>query len=149
MVEKCAKCHKHIEGTIVTAMNKKWHSECFVCTGCHSPLAGQSFHNKDGSPYCIKCRQEKFDPTCDVSHYTTIYLILKPPLKFNAPLPYIYINFISQKCGKKIDPTVKYTIYQDKSFHRECFTCSECNQPIEGKKFVIKDGKYCCADHLK
>nr|CDS32304.1 Four and a half LIM domains protein 3 [Hymenolepis microstoma] len=118
MVEKCAKCHKHIEGTIVTAMNKKWHSECFVCTGCHTPLAGQSFHNKDGAPYCIKCRQEKFDPTCD-------------------------------KCGKKIDPTVKYSIYKDKSFHRECFTCSECNQPIDGKKFIIKDGKYCCADHLQ
>ncbi|VDL59784.1 unnamed protein product [Hymenolepis diminuta] len=118
MVEKCAKCKKDIDGTIVTAMNKKWHNECFVCTGCHCPLAGQSFHNKDGAPYCIKCRQEKFDPTC-------------------------------AKCGKKIDPTIKYSIYQDKSYHRDCFTCSECNKPIDDKKFVIKDGKYCCAAHKK
>ncbi|VDK33875.1 unnamed protein product [Taenia asiatica] len=116
MVDKCAKCGKEITGTVVTAMDKKWHNECFVCAGCKCKLAGKSFHNRDGTPYCIDCRKEKFDPTCT-------------------------------KCHKKIDPTIKYSIYQEKPYHMECFTCAQCKQPLDGKKFVVKDGQYICADH--
>ncbi|VDD80850.1 unnamed protein product [Mesocestoides corti] len=66
MVEKCAKCKNDITGPVVTAMDKKWHNDCFVCGGCKSKLAGKTFHNKDGTPYCIECRKEKFDPTCAI-----------------------------------------------------------------------------------
>ncbi|KAM3178500.1 hypothetical protein ACTXT7_002448 [Hymenolepis weldensis] len=51
------------------------------------------------------------------------------------------------KCHKKIDPTIKYSIYHDKSFHRDCFVCAQCKIPLDGKKFVNKDGVFVCAHH--
>ena len=67
MPETCAKCRKDLDGVVVTAMDKKWHKECFACAGCGKSLQGQQFHKKDGAPYCIPCRVDKFDPTCAVS----------------------------------------------------------------------------------
>ena len=67
MVDRCAKCGKEVTGTVVTALDKKWHDDCFVCGGCRAKLVGQTFHNRDGTPYCVNCRSERFDPTCTVS----------------------------------------------------------------------------------
>ncbi|KAL5108585.1 PDZ and LIM domain protein 7 [Taenia crassiceps] len=48
------------------------------------------------------------------------------------------------KCFRKIDPTIKYSIYQDKTYHRDCFTCAQCRLPLDGKRFVSKDGQFTC-----
>ncbi|CDI98160.1 Four and a half LIM domains protein 3 [Echinococcus multilocularis] len=61
----CAKCAKPFSaGSILNALDKRWHPECFVCAGCKHQLANQSFHCKDEVPYCVNCWKEKFQPRC-------------------------------------------------------------------------------------
>ena len=63
----CAKCAKPFAaGSILNALDKRWHPECFVCAGCKHQLANQSFHCKDEVPYCVNCWKEKFQPRCAV-----------------------------------------------------------------------------------
>ncbi|TGZ70607.1 hypothetical protein CRM22_003114 [Opisthorchis felineus] len=61
----CAKCAQpFVSGSILTALDRKWHPDCFLCTICRGKLANQSFHVKDDSPYCTKCWKENFQPRC-------------------------------------------------------------------------------------
>ncbi|XP_002738353.1 leupaxin-like [Saccoglossus kowalevskii] len=49
----CEKCKKTITGTIVTALDKEWHAECFRCAECRCQLRGKSFFTtKDGRVVC-------------------------------------------------------------------------------------------------
>ncbi|KAL3318614.1 hypothetical protein Ciccas_002720 [Cichlidogyrus casuarinus] len=62
----CAKCKKTLEGgTILSALEKKWHPDCFACEGCKTHLANQSFHQKDDVPFCVNCWKERFQPKCE------------------------------------------------------------------------------------
>jgi len=48
----------------VTYKDEVWHKECFVCTGCQSPLAGQPFTSQGDSPYCVKCFSNIYAQKC-------------------------------------------------------------------------------------
>jgi len=51
----CAKCSKPIPmGGYITALEKPWHVECFVCNVCGEPFSTTSFYEIDGFPYCSK-----------------------------------------------------------------------------------------------
>ncbi|VDL99227.1 unnamed protein product [Schistocephalus solidus] len=65
MPDVCAKCGKPFtSGSILSALDKKWHPNCFNCVNCGSSLASQPFHVKDDVPYCPPCWTEKFQPKC-------------------------------------------------------------------------------------
>ncbi|XP_065678368.1 LIM domain-binding protein 3 isoform X8 [Hydra vulgaris] len=51
---KCGRCARAITGgeKYVEALNKNWHSECFVCEACNIRLEGNSFFVSRGSPFC-------------------------------------------------------------------------------------------------
>ena len=36
----------------VSALEKTWHPECFVCVACKKSLGTASFHIEEGQPYC-------------------------------------------------------------------------------------------------
>ncbi|VEL33666.1 unnamed protein product [Protopolystoma xenopodis] len=115
---KCAKCDKGFTaGAILTALEKKWHQECFVCSGCNAQLHNQSFHCKDETPFCVACWKERFQPKCAT-------------------------------CGVVIDPSEQYMTYNEKAYHKGCFTCDSCKQTLAGKQFCIKDNKYFCPEHV-
>ena len=59
---KCTACDKGILGRCISALDGKWHPECFVCTHCKEPLNG--FVAKDGLPYCKKDFLELFASKC-------------------------------------------------------------------------------------
>ena len=44
----CGACKKPIEGRAVSAINKKWHPEHFVCAHCERPFAGERFYEHSG-----------------------------------------------------------------------------------------------------
>lgn len=48
----------------MTYKNDPWHRECFVCTHCEAPLAGQRFTSRDEKPYCADCFGELFAKRC-------------------------------------------------------------------------------------
>ncbi|CAH8450728.1 unnamed protein product [Schistosoma curassoni] len=113
----CAKCARPFtSGSILSALDKKWHPECFVCTICKRTLADQSFHVKNDDPFCANCWKENFQPRCAT-------------------------------CSKIIDPSEQYMTYNDRAYHKNCFTCAACHQSLAGKQFCIKDNGYYCPEH--
>lgn len=64
-------CHQHCALLLqtltkggVTYRDEPWHKECFVCTSCKTPLAGQQFTSQDDNPYCIKCFGNLYAKKC-------------------------------------------------------------------------------------
>lgn len=51
----CAGCEQPIKGTVVKALNKEWHKQCFVCSKCSGPFVGGTFAVKGGKPFCTNC----------------------------------------------------------------------------------------------
>jgi len=56
----CNGCGKSISGRAVSAMDKKWHPEHFVCTFCNNPLSGGAFTEQNGKAYCKDCHAKLF-----------------------------------------------------------------------------------------
>lgn len=48
----------------VTYKDEVWHKECFLCSGCSSPLAGQPFTSQGETPYCIRCFSSLYAKKC-------------------------------------------------------------------------------------
>jgi len=53
----CAVCSHLIGGLVITAMARKYHPECFVCTYCRKEFKDRKFKSdpRDGKPYCFDC----------------------------------------------------------------------------------------------
>lgn len=49
---KCGGCCKPILTNYISALNAKWHPECFVCRECMAPFTHGSFFELNGLPYC-------------------------------------------------------------------------------------------------
>jgi paxillin len=56
----CANCQQPINGRCVTAMNKKYHPEHFVCSFCLQYLNKGTFKEQNDKPYCHQCFQHLF-----------------------------------------------------------------------------------------
>eukprot|EP00906_Rhabdomonas_costata_P019544 RCo028517 len=54
--EVCFKCGKPITGTVTTALNEKWHPDCFTCGLCNLPILTSQFSSRDGIAYHIHCQ---------------------------------------------------------------------------------------------
>jgi hypothetical protein len=50
----CAGCSLPIAGRILSAMKRRWHPECFVCSHaeCDEKLEHIAFHESEGKPWC-------------------------------------------------------------------------------------------------
>jgi uncharacterized CHY-type Zn-finger protein len=57
---RCDECYKAIKDKSVTAMNKKYHPECFVCAHCKKPFPGGKFVVHKDKPLC----PHDFDNLC-------------------------------------------------------------------------------------
>jgi len=51
----CASCRQPINGRCITAMNRKFHPEHFVCTFCMKQLNKGTFKDQNDKPYCHPC----------------------------------------------------------------------------------------------
>lgn len=65
---ECPACHKPIDGSVVSAMDKIWHSNCFKCITCQKILENEQYFEKDGKPYCGKDYKDMFSLHCDYCH---------------------------------------------------------------------------------
>jgi len=53
--EKCGGCGRSVSGSVIKALNKSWHPDCFKCTGCGTKFTSPGVYNKGGKPYCKSC----------------------------------------------------------------------------------------------
>ncbi|XP_003367428.1 putative LIM domain protein, partial [Trichinella spiralis] len=63
-VSPCFKCNRSIVGDCLTALDRKWHPECFCCAHCHKPFGNSCFFLEDGNPYCEQDWNTLFTTKC-------------------------------------------------------------------------------------
>jgi hypothetical protein len=48
----CAGCQLPINGKILSALERRWHPDCFTCAYCRESLEHVAFFDYEGKPYC-------------------------------------------------------------------------------------------------
>lgn len=118
---RCVKCKKVITTGGVTYKNDPWHRECFTCSHCETPLAGQRFTSRDEKPYCADCFGELFAKRCTAC--------TKPITGIGGT------RFIS---------------FEDRHWHNDCFICGSCKTSLVGRGFITdEEDDIICPDCAK
>ena len=107
--EECAKCGEGIKSDGATYKNLPYHKQCFTCSSCSKPLAGEQFTSagdNDDQPYCVDCYGTEVANKC---------------ARCTAPIT----GFEG----------TKYLTFQNQHWHRNCFRCIKCNTSLVGNSF--------------
>lgn len=76
LAEKCSGCKLPITGTVVVALDRKWHPNCLLCINCNTPIINYGkVYRKGKNPCC---------PECLESVFRSRYVPLVPPRKFSG-----------------------------------------------------------------
>ncbi|XP_070557776.1 paxillin homolog 1-like [Ptychodera flava] len=113
----CAGCKRPVIGDVVTALNSKWHMNCFVCAGCNRPFKQKQIYMNGGKPYC----QEDFEK-----------LFLGGRRR-------------PERChGCKERIVTQWVDAVGYAWHPQCFVCKDCKVPLQGDS-CYKEGEdpYC------
>jgi hypothetical protein len=104
---KCGKCNLVIEKDGVSFSFKDYHRECFNCDKCGTNLTHMKRTLTDKENRSIYCE------------------------------PCFNNNFLPRcsKCNNPILPQLPGTTYEEKTFHKECFTCGRCKRTLADRKF--------------
>ncbi|XP_034748895.1 four and a half LIM domains protein 3-like isoform X2 [Etheostoma cragini] len=114
---QCSHCKKALTKGGVTYKDEVWHKECFLCTGCKAPLAGQPFTSQGESPYCVKCFSSLYAKKC------------------------AGCNTAITGFGDG-----KYVSFEDRQWHQPCFKCSRCSVSLVGSGFFPDRDNILCTD---
>lgn len=138
----CSTCSVPIRGSYVSALNKTWCPEHFVCheRSCGQNLLNNGFVEKDGALYCEKDYEQRFAPTCARCRNTIkeTYLIAIQ----NTYHPDCFKCF---NCWQPIDNNHFYLeddrVYCEKDWRQMFQTCNICKRLIEdGDLFAVING---------
>ncbi|XP_063718357.1 four and a half LIM domains protein 2-like [Symsagittifera roscoffensis] len=154
--------------------DKHWHEKCFKCSECKKPLKDQSFGFQDGQLYCSECWDNNFAPKCTKCQLPFKAGSMK--LSWNGGeyhkecfccaecdkvigqeafhpqegKPYCedcWEKNFAIKCSKCSNPIKQGGVtYKLEPYHKECFTCFECDKSLAGQRFTLKDDKPICPD---
>jgi len=174
---RCAACDGPILDKCVSALDRTWHPECFVCEECARPFGEDGYHEKEGKAYCAGCYYSAFAPKCGgcqlpiTGNY--IHALDKPWMpecfvcrKCQQPFPdgnffeqdgFPYCEYCYHEmrgapcagCGKPISGRCITAMFR--KFHPEHFVCSFCLKQLNKGTFKEQDDKpYChgCFDRL-
>jgi hypothetical protein len=173
---RCAHCDEPITGKCITALNRKWHSDHFICGQCLGPFPGGTFFEKEGRPYCENCFHNAFSARCagcnqsikgecinalghqwHPEHFVCQYCQKSfgtGSFYEYGGKPYCETHYHQQTgslcagCGKAV--TGRMINALDKKWHPEHFVCSFCMHPLAGGAFTENGGKaYCKECHGK
>lgn len=107
--EKCAACYEEfpVEGvTILDAMGKTWHVECFRCSICQTPLP-ESYYVVDDQPYCKDHYYETTAHKCQAcGNYIT-----GPTMTVGMSRMYHPECFTCSSCGIPFGEKDPYTLF--------------------------------------
>ncbi|KAM0737256.1 Four and a half LIM domains protein 2 [Formica fusca] len=172
----CEECSKiiGIDSKDLSYKDKHWHEACFLCNKCRVSLVDKQFGSKLDKIYCGNCYDAQFASRCDgcgeifragtkKMEYKTrqwhekcfCCVVCKNPIGTKSFIPReqeIYCagcyedKFATRcvKCNKII--TSGGVTYKNEPWHRDCFTCSNCNNSLAGQRFTSRDDKPYCAE---
>ncbi|KAK9306958.1 hypothetical protein QLX08_002574 [Tetragonisca angustula] len=172
----CEECNKiiGIDSKDLSYKDKHWHEACFLCNRCRVSLVDKQFGSKVDKIYCGNCYDAQFASRCDgcgeifragtkKMEYKTrqwhekcfCCVVCKNPIGTKSFIPReqeIYCaacyedKFATRcvKCNKII--TSGGVTYKNEPWHRDCFTCSNCNNSLAGQRFTSRNDKPYCAE---
>lgn len=173
---QCEECGKAIgiDSKDLSYKEKHWHESCFLCQKCRVSLVDKPFGSKNEKVYCANCYDAAFASRCDGC--TEVFkagtkkmeykgrqwhekcfacVVCKTSIGTKSFIPRendIYCTGCYEekyatrcvKCNKII--TSGGVTYKNEPWHRECFTCTNCNTSLAGQRFTSRDEKPYCAD---
>ncbi|XP_028397639.1 four and a half LIM domains protein 2-like [Dendronephthya gigantea] len=171
---RCTHCRRQIqpEEKKLNYQDQPFHSDCFVCEHCRNPLGTESFVKRDEKRYCQKCFERLFAKTCNAcgdtiktasvdyegnAYHSDCFVCsecrnalagkkfhkMGRKLVCKACYRDKYAK-ICDYCKQVIEANIKFVVDDEKTYHRECFTCSKCSRPIDGEKYNVKGDKRIC-----
>lgn len=172
----CDECNTliGIDSKDLSYKDKHWHEACFLCSKCRVSLVDKQFGSKAEKIYCSNCYDAQFASRCDgcgevfragtkkMEYKTRQWhekcfscCVCKTAIGTKSFIPReqeIYCagcyeqKFATRciKCTKII--TSGGVTYKNEPWHRECFTCTHCNNQLAGQRFTSKDEKPYCAE---
>lgn len=172
----CEECKAAIgtDSKDLSYKEKHWHEHCFKCIDCQKSLVDQPFASKDEKLYCADCYDNNFAARCDGC--TNIFRagmkkfefrgkqwhegcfccsVCKQPIGNKRFIPRdqefvcvpCYEEQFAQRCEKCAGVINRGGItYKTRPFHRDCFTCTNCNRILAGEKFTSREEQPYCAD---
>lgn len=112
---KCGGCNKPILTNYISALNKKWHPECFVCRECMAPFTHGSFFELDGLPFCETHYHAKRGSLCaGCQKPITSRCISAMGKKFHQE------HFVCAFCLKQLNKGT-FKDHNDKPYCHQCF----------------------------
>ncbi|KAI9247527.1 hypothetical protein BY458DRAFT_527133 [Sporodiniella umbellata] len=168
----CPGCHEQVSGSVVSAVDKLWHTRCFQCTHCHKGMESEQYFEKDNGIYCAKDYRLLFSITCHTcqepiekqalkvlgkyyheNHFCCT--VCKLPIgqeqfKVYQDEPYCQEDY-RKKFGKKCSGCSQflqgeYINALGQMWHKHCFHCTVCKQGFQGS-FLVKDDRPYCEEH--
>ncbi|XP_067140389.1 paxillin-like isoform X2 [Centruroides vittatus] len=174
---KCAHCNGPILDRCVTALDKTWHPEHFLCAKCGGKFGEDGYHEKEGKAYCKRDYLDLFAPKCggckgpitenyisalDKSWHPDCFKCRECHAPFEKGSfydhegePYCEYHYhetrrsLCASCQKPI--TGRCVTAMFRKFHPEHFVCSFCLKQLNKGTFKEnKDKPYChvCFDKL-
>ncbi|CAH8833399.1 unnamed protein product [Trichobilharzia szidati] len=171
---ECYACKKPINGTLITAIGKEWHPEHFTCASCRVGLVRQDFYERDDQAYCTQCHVQMFSPKCGYCGEAVVskcvlalsrawhhehFFCYECHSNFNGLSPVheqngrlycsnCYFTKFGTPCSGCQQPiTDAYITALDMPWHKDCFTCRDCNKVLTGSNFHEIDGYAYCDSH--
>jgi hypothetical protein len=174
LAPECAQCLKiiSVEESII-ANEKTYHRDCFRCFQCNKLIDDSKFHIQNCKPCCIQCFNQYFAPECaqclkiisvgksiifdgkcyhpDCFRCDQCKQILtdsKFQTRNSKPCCIQCSNdYSTLRCSKCSKPIIdRYTTFQGKNFHIQCFVCQKCHRIIESRdKFCSSDFGILCS----
>ncbi|XP_076372545.1 four and a half LIM domains protein 2-like isoform X4 [Tachypleus tridentatus] len=166
---RCAACDEDM-----SYKDKHWHEACFLCNKCQASLVDKPFGSKAEKVYCSSCYDASFASRCDgcgnVFRAGTKKMeyksrqwheqcfcccICQNPIGTKSFIPRdneIYCTgcyeekFATRciKCNQIINSGG--VTYKNDPWHRECFSCTNCDTCLAGQRFTSRDDKPYCSE---
>ena len=162
-VAQCYGCKSSISPAVsyLNHKSRSWHAECFKCVLCRAWLVDGNFHELDDSLMCNTCYIEKvgkkcsvcaqsivgkgvqfclstYHPDCFCCAYCDRPLVgenVKVKEREGRPICEDCVLRSAKKCFRCHQPiTAKHTVYHERLFHLDCFTCNICGSSVAGAK---------------
>jgi len=119
----CFGCNELITARCLTAMDAKWHPDCFICFECGESLAGGSFVKYEEKAHCKPCAKEK------------------KKKKHERP------GITCARCKETIEG--EFIVLQGQRMHPYHFSCHKCKKPFQGSNCHEYEGRLYCDPHYR
>lgn len=167
---RCAQCNGAILDKCITALDKTWHPEHFVCAECGRQFGDAGFHEKDGKAYCRDDYFNMFAPRCagcnqpimdnfisalNQQWHPECFVCYECHMPFGSTsffdhegYPYCETHYHAKRgslcagCHKPITGRCITAMY--KKFHPEHFVCAFCLKQLNKGTFKEENDKPYC-----